>query len=69
MAEFERDVIRERTMAGLEAARARGRKGGRKPVMDRKKVALATKLMRDRETLMSEVCQTVGCLRQRSTGT
>jgi DNA invertase Pin-like site-specific DNA recombinase len=37
IAEFERDVIRERTMAGLEAARARGRKGGRKPVMDEKR--------------------------------
>jgi DNA invertase Pin-like site-specific DNA recombinase len=36
MAEFERDIIRERTMAGLEAARARGRKGARKPVMDEK---------------------------------
>jgi DNA invertase Pin-like site-specific DNA recombinase len=30
LAEFERDVIRERTLAGLEAARARGRKGGRR---------------------------------------
>jgi len=40
VAEFERDIIRERTMAGLEAARARGRKGGRKPVMDEKKLAL-----------------------------
>lgn len=60
VAEFERDIIRERTMAGLEAARARGRKGGRKSVMDRKKVALASKLMRDRETPMSEVCQAVG---------
>jgi DNA invertase Pin-like site-specific DNA recombinase len=36
IAEFERDVIRERTMAGLEAAREGGRKGGRKPVMDEK---------------------------------
>ena len=60
VAEFERDIIQERTMAGLEAARARGRKGGRKPVMNEKKIALASKLMRDRETPMSEVCEAVG---------
>ena len=45
VAEFERDIIRERTMAGLEAARARGRKGGRKPVMDEKKLALASAML------------------------
>jgi DNA invertase Pin-like site-specific DNA recombinase len=64
VAEFERDLIRERTMAGLEAARARGQKGGRKPpVMDRKKIALASKLMRDRETPISEICEAVGVSR------
>jgi len=63
VAEFERDVIRERTMAGLEAARARGRKGGRKRIMDRKKIALASKLMRDRETPITEVCEAVGVSR------
>ena len=45
VAEFERDLIRERTMAGLEAARARGRKVGRKRAMDAKKMALASKLL------------------------
>ncbi len=55
VAEFERDVIRERTMAGLEAARARGRKGGRKPAMDEKKISVASKLMRDREAPISDV--------------
>ncbi len=63
MAEFERAVIRERTMAGLEAARARGRKGGRKPVMDERKVALASRLMRDRAVPISEVCGAVGVSR------
>ncbi len=63
VAEFERDIIRERTMAGLEAARARGRKGGRKPVMDQKKIALASKLMRNRETSIGEVCEAVGVSR------
>ncbi len=42
VAEFERDIIRERTLAGLEAAMASGRKGGRKPVMDQKKLTLAS---------------------------
>jgi DNA invertase Pin-like site-specific DNA recombinase len=43
--EFERDLIWERTMAGLEAARARGRNEDRKQVMDAKKMALASKLL------------------------
>lgn len=42
-AEFERSIIRERTVAGLEAARARGRKGGR-PMTDKKKLDKAIKL-------------------------
>lgn len=41
LAEFERDLIRDRTMSRLQAARVRGRKGGRKPKMDERKVALA----------------------------
>jgi DNA invertase Pin-like site-specific DNA recombinase len=63
VAEFERDLILERTMAGMEAARARGRKGGRKPAMDEGKIALASKLMRDRETPVSAVCEAVGVSR------
>lgn len=63
IAEFERDVIRERTVAGLEAARARGRKGGRKPVMDQRKIALASRLLADRETPISEICEAVGVSR------
>ena len=63
VAEFERDLIRERTMAGLEAARARGRKGGRKPAMDEKKISVASKLMSDRKTPVSEVCEAVGVSR------
>lgn len=41
LGQFERDLIRERTRAGLEAAAARGRKGGRKPVVTKEKVARA----------------------------
>lgn len=63
VAEFERDLILERTTAGLEAAKARGRRGGRKPAMDEGKIALASRLMRDRETPISEVCEAVGVSR------
>ena len=56
-------MIRERTMAGLEAARVRGRKGGRKPVMDRKKITLASKLMKDRDVPIPAVCEAVGVSR------
>ena len=63
IAEFERDVIRERTIAGLEAARARGRKGGRKPTTDEKKIALALRLMSDRRLPIAEVCGAVGVSR------
>lgn len=60
VAEFERDSIRERTMAGLQAARARGRNGGRPRKLDEKKLALASKLLRDKETPIGEICQAVG---------
>ena len=63
VAEFERDIIRERTMAGLEAARARGRKGGRKPVMDEKKLALASAMLKNRDIPVREVCEAVGVSR------
>ena len=63
IAEFERDVIRERTLAGLEAARARGRKGGRKPAMDEGKIALAKRLMAERETPVEEICRALGVSR------
>lgn len=63
VAVFERDLIPERAMAGLEAARARGRKGGRKPAMAEKKITLASRLMRDHETPISQVCEAVGVSR------
>lgn len=50
MTEFERDVIRERTMAGLEAARARGRKGGRRPLqLDARKLERARLLLQEQD--------------------
>ena len=49
VAALERDLILERTMVGLEAAMARGRKDGRQPVMGEGKIALVSKLMRETE--------------------
>jgi DNA invertase Pin-like site-specific DNA recombinase len=45
LAQFERDIIRERTVAGLEAAAARGRKGGRPKAMDGAKIEAARRLL------------------------
>lgn len=59
LAEFEREIIRERTNAGLTAARVRGRKGGRPKIMDEKKIALAKTLYADRETPISVICDTL----------
>jgi DNA invertase Pin-like site-specific DNA recombinase len=60
LAEFERDIIRERTRAGLAAARARGRQGGRPRVLDGKRLALARSLMRDRDNSPRDICATLG---------
>jgi DNA invertase Pin-like site-specific DNA recombinase len=62
LAEFERDIIRERTNAGLAAARARGRKGGRPRVLDEKKTALARALYRE-GTATAVICATLGISR------
>ncbi len=61
LAEFEREVIRERTIAGLQAARARGRLGGRPALQSRdpKKVALAKTLYAGRNMPVSEICDTL----------
>jgi DNA invertase Pin-like site-specific DNA recombinase len=48
LAEFERDLIKERTNAGLAAARARGRKGGRPRQLDEKKIKLLQVLYADK---------------------
>ena len=57
LAEFERDIIRERTHAGLMAARARGKKGGRRPNLSPKDIALVRKLYEDRETPIADICR------------
>ncbi|GJE02708.1 DNA-invertase hin [Methylobacterium isbiliense] len=55
MAEFERSIIRERTRAGLDAARARGRKGGRPPALTKKDLAATRAMLTDPEITMEEV--------------
>ena len=59
-AQFERDNMIENTKAGLEAARARGKKGGRKPAMDAKKLALARTLRADPTLPIGDICKTLG---------
>lgn len=59
MAEFERDLISQRTKAGLEAARSRGRKGGRPKGLSKKaqdKARLAESLYKEKERSISEIC-------------
>jgi len=56
LAEFERELIRERTKAGLAAARARGRKGGRKLALSKVQVRLAQAAMGKRETSVAALC-------------
>src|SRR5918911_675133 len=58
LAEFEREIIRERTNAGLASARARGRRGGPKHKLTPKQVAIARQLW-DSHTPVQEICQTL----------
>jgi len=64
LAEFERDLISERTRAGLASARARGRKGGRKPKMTPAKVRLAAAAMGKPETNVARLCEELGASTQ-----
>ena len=64
LAEFERELISERTKAGLESARARGRKGGRPFKMTPAKVRLAMASMGQPETSVAALCQELGITRQ-----
>src|SRR3989454_9914203 len=66
LAEFERDIIKERTKAGLQAARTRGRLGGRpkaKTLDTPKKVALAQSLYDNRDNTIEEICKTLNVSR------
>ena len=66
MAEYERNLIRERTTAGLAAARSRGRVGGRPKSLDESQVKVAIALAESGELTINQICEQVSC--SRSTG-
>jgi DNA invertase Pin-like site-specific DNA recombinase len=63
LAEFERDLIKERTNAGLAAARARGRNGGRPAVLKPEQVKMGKALAVNRDISIGEICKQLGCSR------
>ena len=63
LAEFERALIRERTRAGLDAARARGRVGGRRKRLDEDQRRHAVELYRSRQRTVREICSLLGISR------
>jgi DNA invertase Pin-like site-specific DNA recombinase len=63
LSEFEHALIRERVMAGLASARARGRNGGRKPVFTPSKLRRAQAAMTSRDTHVSYLCEELGISR------
>lgn len=63
MAQFERELIQERTQAGLAAARARGKKGGRKTVVTDAQVKRARELAKNPDFTITEICQMIGVTR------
>jgi DNA invertase Pin-like site-specific DNA recombinase len=60
LAETERNLIRERTRAGLVAARARGRKGGRPPALTTENIAMAKTLYEGRQHSIPQICRLLG---------
>ena len=60
LAEFERTLIRERTQAGLKAARSRGRQGGRPKVLDAEKQRMAQLLRDDPDQSVEDICKALG---------
>jgi len=63
LAEFERDLIRERTHAGLQAARARGRLFGRPKALSLRQVKQLRTLAKDEHNTVTEICETLGISR------
>jgi len=64
LSEFEREIIRERTNAGLKAARARGRKGGRPFKLDPKQIQQLKKLYADKSNEIKDICKLFSISRQ-----
>jgi DNA invertase Pin-like site-specific DNA recombinase len=59
LAEFERNLIRERTQAGLSAARARGRRGGRPTALTARQLNIAQALYNNKQNSIAEICHTL----------
>ena len=57
LAEFERDLIKERTQAGLKAARARGKMGGRPPLLDTRKIKRMIEMYDAQKNTVAEICK------------
>jgi DNA invertase Pin-like site-specific DNA recombinase len=60
LSEYERELIRERTKAGLTAARARGRKGGRKPAMNEEQIEQARAMMNNPKLKVKSIIKNLG---------
>nr|WP_225560983.1 recombinase family protein [Comamonas sp. CMM02] len=63
LAQFERELLRERTLAGLDAARARGRKGGRPASLSTAQKNMALSLMKNGDLSIAEICKQFGVSR------
>jgi len=57
LAEFERDLIQERTQAGLKAARARGKMGGRPPLLDNRQITRMVEMYDEQKNTVAEICK------------
>lgn len=57
LAEFERDLIQERTQAGLKAARARGKMGGRPPLLDTRQINRMVEMYDEQKNTVAEICK------------
>jgi DNA invertase Pin-like site-specific DNA recombinase len=60
LAEFEREIIKERTQAGLVAARSRGKVGGRPKALSAKEVQILRNMAADKSLTVSDICKTLG---------
>lgn len=63
LAEFERDLIRDRTNAGLKAARVRGKLGGRPPLLDNRQIDRLIELYEEKRSSVNEICKIFGISR------
>jgi DNA invertase Pin-like site-specific DNA recombinase len=60
LAEFEREIIRERTRAGLDSARNRGKVGGRPKALTPKEIQMLRGMSADKSLTVSDICKTLG---------